>query len=130
MVPDEPTSESATEATAAKEFGNAQQTDQLFPVVAIGASAGGLESFTALLRHLPTGTGMAFVFIHHLAPSHESMLPQLLSRETAMPVHRIEDGAMLSPDHVYVIPPNAAMPITGLALALTPRAAAAAGSGE
>ena len=63
MVPDEPTSESATEATAAEEFGKAQHTDQLFPVVAIGASAGGLKAFTTLLRHLPTDTGMAFVFI-------------------------------------------------------------------
>lgn len=124
MVPDEPTSESATEATAAEEFGGAQQTDQLFPVVAIGASAGGLEAFTILLRHLPTDTGMAFVFIQHLDSSHESMLPHLLSRETAMPVSQIDDGALLSPDHVYVIPPNVAMTISGLALALTPRATA------
>jgi len=50
-------------------------TEPLFPVVAIGASAGGLESFTTLLRHLRTDSGMAFVFIQHLAPSHESMLP-------------------------------------------------------
>lgn len=124
MVSDEPTSESATEPPIGEQSGERRQTDPPFPVVAVGGSAGGLESFTALLRYLPPDTGMAFVFIQHLAPSHESMLPQLLSRETAMPVNQIEDGALLSPDHVYVIPPNAAMTISGLALSLTPRAAA------
>lgn len=96
------------EATAGQESREAQQEDSLFPVVAIGASAGGLEAFTGLLRQLPADTGTAFVFIQHMAPSHESMLPQLLARETAMPVSQIEHGALLSPNHVYVIPPNAA----------------------
>jgi two-component system CheB/CheR fusion protein len=95
--------------------------DGFFPVVAVGASAGGLEAFTSLLRRLPANTGMAFVFIQHLAPAHESMLPQLLARETAMPVNPIEDGALLVPDQVYVIPPNAAIAVSGLALSLTPR---------
>jgi two-component system CheB/CheR fusion protein len=109
-------------ATTDEESFETQQADALFPVIAIGASAGGLEAFTGLLRHLPEDTGMAFVFIQHLAPSHESMLPQLLSRETAMPVNQIEDGVLLSPNHVYVIPPNAAITVSGLALALSPRA--------
>jgi len=61
---------------------------------------------------------MAFVFIQHLAPSHESMLAQLLSRETAMPVTQVEDRTVLSPNQVYVIPPNAAMTISGVVLAL------------
>jgi two-component system CheB/CheR fusion protein len=93
-------------------------------VVAVGASAGGLEAFTELLRHLPADTGLAFVLIQHLAPRHDSMLAQLLSRETAMPVHQVEDGTVLAPNEVYVIPPNAAMTISGLALALKPREAA------
>src|SRR5690242_3531213 len=79
-----------------------------FPVVAIGASAGGLEAFTELLRGLPADTGMAFVLIQHLSPDHESMLARLLSRETAMPVSEVEDGTVLAPNQVYVIPPNAA----------------------
>ena len=66
---------------------------------------------------------MAFVFIQHLAPGHESMLPQLLSRESAMPVSQVEDGTVLAPNHVYVIPPNAAMTISGLVLALKSRGA-------
>ena len=94
-----------------------------FAVVAAGASAGGLEAFTELLRCLPADTGMAFVFIQHLAPGHESMLPQLLSRESAMPVSQVEDGTVLAPNHVYVIPPNAAMTISGLVLALKSRGA-------
>ena len=90
-------------------------------VVAVGASAGGLEAFTELLRYLPADTGLAFVLIQHLAPRHDSMLAQLLSRKTAMPVHQVEDGTVLAPDQVYVIPPNAAMTISGLSLALKPR---------
>ena len=93
-------------------------------MVAVGASAGGLEAFTDLLRHLPADTGLAFVLIQHLAPGHHSMLAQLLSRETAMPVNEVEDGTVLAPNQVYVIPPNAAMTISGLALALKPREAA------
>ena len=60
-----------------------------FPIVAAGASAGGLEAFTGLLQHIPVDTGMAFVFIQHLAPLHTSMLPALLSRITAMPVMEV-----------------------------------------
>ena len=98
-----------------------REPDQQLAVVAVGASAGGLEAFTDLLRHLPADTGMAFVLIQHLAPGHDSMLAQLLSRETAMPVNQVEDGTVLAPNQVYVIPPNAAMTISGLALALKPR---------
>lgn len=62
-----------------------------FPVVGIGASAGSLEAVTALLQDLPTNTGMAFVLVQHLAPIHESMLTELLARETTMPVHEITE---------------------------------------
>jgi len=95
-----------------------------FPVVAVGASAGGLEAFTDLLRHLPADTGLAFVFIQHLSPGHASMLAQLLSRETAMPVKQVEDGTVLSPNRVHVIPPGACMTISGLTLSLGPRGTA------
>ena len=91
------------------------------PVVAIGASAGGLEAFTELLRFLPSDTGMAYVFIQHLSPTHESMLSRLLSRDTQMPVHEVEDGVFLSPNQIYVIPPNAAMVIDDGSLSLKRR---------
>src|SRR5438445_226629 len=93
-----------------------------FPVVGIGASAGGLEAFTQLLRELPTDTGMAFVLIQHLDPKHESQLSEVLSRTTAMPVITVTDRLQVEPDHIYVIPPNADMTIGGGALALTSRA--------
>jgi two-component system, chemotaxis family, CheB/CheR fusion protein len=89
------------ESAIGDQSGATQQADEFFPVVAIGASAGGLEAFTSLLRQLPPDTGMAFVFIQHLAPTHESMLPQLLSRDTSMLVNPIEDGVVLSPNLPY-----------------------------
>jgi two-component system, chemotaxis family, CheB/CheR fusion protein len=77
------------------------------PIVGIGASAGGLEAFTQLLRALPTNTGMAFVLVQHLEPKHESMLTKLLARATAMPVREISERMRVEPNSVYVIPANA-----------------------
>ncbi|MGH9397857.1 MAG: chemotaxis protein CheB [Terriglobia bacterium] len=82
-----------------------------FPIVGIGASAGGLEAFTRLLDHLPATTGMAFVLIQHLSPTHESSLTELLSRKAKMPVTEVTDGMVVKRDHVYVIPPNVRMMI-------------------
>src|SRR5207245_10792462 len=93
-------------------------------VVAIGASAGGLEAFSQLLRELPTDTGMAFVLIQHLDPKHESQLSEVLSRTTAMPVITVTDRLRVEPNHIYVIPPNAEMTIADGGLALTARATA------
>src|SRR5438552_1990014 len=93
-----------------------------FPVVGIGASAGGLEAFSQLLKELPADTGMAFVLIQHLDPTHESRLSDVLSRTTAMPVLAVTDHLPVEPDHVYVIPSNADMTIGGGVLTLTPRA--------
>ena len=92
-----------------------------FPIVGIGASAGGLEAFTQLLAHLPEKTGMAFVLVQHLDPAHESQLAELLSKATRLPVTEVTDGMAVSPDHVYVIPPNANMAIAQGVLQLTPR---------
>jgi two-component system CheB/CheR fusion protein len=92
-----------------------------FPIVGIGASAGGLEAFTQLLRALPTDTGMAFVFIQHLAPTRDTVLTDLLSRATRMPTSQVEDATRVQPDHVYVIPPNHSMTISDGFLHLGPR---------
>ena len=78
----------------------------VFPVVGIGASAGGLEAFTLLLKELPPDTGMAFVLVQHMDPKHESLLYQLLSKATAMRVAQVVDRTHLEPNCVYVIPPN------------------------
>ncbi|MDQ3775724.1 MAG: EAL domain-containing protein [Pseudomonadota bacterium] len=92
-----------------------------FPIVGIGASAGGLEAFTQLLAHLPARTGMAFVLVQHLDPRHESRLTDLLARATQMPVIEASQGLPVEPDHVYIIPPNTTMAIARGALQITPR---------
>jgi two-component system, chemotaxis family, CheB/CheR fusion protein len=92
-----------------------------FPVVGIGASAGGLEAFTELLRHLPEKTGMAFVLVQHLDPSHGSVLQQILSRSTKIPVIEVKDGTAVQPDHIYVIPANSTMVIEAGVLRLGAR---------
>ena len=92
-----------------------------FPVVGIGASAGGLQAISELLKCLPVDTGMAFVVIQHLSPQHESMLTELLSRETEMHVSEIRDGMMIKPNQVYVIPPNSNLGILHGTLNLIPR---------
>jgi len=93
-----------------------------FTIVGVGASAGGLEAFTQLLKHLPADTGMAFVLVQHLDPHHESALANLLARATSMPVHEVTDNLGVEPNHVYVIPPNADMIIVRTVLKLTQRA--------
>jgi two-component system CheB/CheR fusion protein len=92
-----------------------------FPIVGIGASAGGLEAFTDLLGALPPNTGMAFVLVQHLDPDHPSLLTTLLGRTTAMAVEEIQDGVRIQPNHVYVIPPNTSLSLAEGALRLAPR---------
>ncbi len=92
-----------------------------FPVVGIGASAGGLEAVGALLENLPADTGMAFIFVQHLAPGHTSLLTELLSGKTSMPVVEAAQGLAVEPNHIYVIPPNTSLTVAQGCLALTPR---------
>ena len=92
-----------------------------FPVVGIGASAGGLEAFGQLLSTLPADTGMAFVLVQHLDPQHESLLADILAPLTAMPVLTVRDGLKIDPDKVYVIPPNVSMVIADSHLKLVKR---------
>jgi PAS domain S-box-containing protein len=80
--------------------------------VGIGASAGGLKAFSGLLANLPVSTGMAFVFVQHLDPTHGSALGEILSRTTKMAVTEIVDGDVVEPNHVYVIPANADLVIS------------------
>ncbi|HEX7475733.1 MAG TPA: chemotaxis protein CheB [Dehalococcoidales bacterium] len=85
------------------------QTD--FPIVGIGASAGGLEALQELFTNMPPDTGMGFVVVTHLDPSHISILPELLKKCTSMPVYQIIDGMAVKPNNIYVIPPNKTMGI-------------------
>ncbi|HKY32540.1 MAG TPA: chemotaxis protein CheB [Candidatus Polarisedimenticolia bacterium] len=92
-------------------------------VVGVGASAGGLEAISELLSALPADTGMAFVFVQHLAPKHESVLPILLKANTRMPVVQVTHGVKVEPDHLYVIPPDRQMELADGHLTLSPRPA-------
>ena len=94
-----------------------------FPIVAIGASAGGLEAMTNLLKSLSENTGFAFVYIQHLDPTHESMLTDILGRVTKMPVLEAKDKLQVKPNHVYIIPPNREMALEDGHLHLTVRPA-------
>jgi len=91
-----------------------------FPIVAIGASAGGLEVLVQFLEHVPPTSGMAFVVIQHLDPNHKGMMPELLQRATAMPVTQARNQIQVKPDHVYVLPPNSDMSILHDCLYLLP----------
>ncbi len=99
----------------------AQSSEQSFPVVGIGASAGGLEAMTRLLEHLPPRTGMSFAFVQHLDPTHESALVTLLSHLTEMSVCEAKNNLPLRPDHLYIIPPNKLLGIRRRRLKLSPR---------
>ncbi len=82
-----------------------------FPIVGIGASAGGLEALEQFLGHVPAGSGMAFVIIQHLDPTHKGIMPALLQRATGMKVVQVKDRTKVRRDFVYVIPPNKDMSI-------------------
>src|ERR1700751_4192527 len=90
-----------------------------FPVVGLGASAGGLDAFRRLLTALPPRTGMAFILIQHLDPTHASMMVVLLAGHTPMKVQQATDGMPLEPEHVYLIPPGAYLSIQAGALRLS-----------
>src|SRR5256885_16012951 len=77
-----------------------------FPVVGVGASAGGFEAVMNLLKHLPVDTGMAFVVGLHLDPRHKSKLTELVARATAIPGHEIKADMPVEPNPVYILPAN------------------------
>jgi two-component system, chemotaxis family, CheB/CheR fusion protein len=92
-----------------------------FPVVAIGASAGGLEAITQLLKNLAPDTGMAFIYVQHLSPDHKSLLTPLLSKVTKMKVQDIDDMEKIQPDNVYIIPYNKEIEVIDGHIQLLPR---------
>ena len=93
-----------------------------FPIVGIGASAGGLEALEEFLRNVPSASGLAFVIVQHLDPAHKGAMVELLQRATSMPVMQVKDGQKVKPDCVYMIPPNKDMSILHGVLYLLPPA--------
>ena len=106
-IPPGKTAHSAAKTPAAKKAATSLPSPPAaVPVVGIGASAGGLEAFRELLEALPNDTGMAFVLVSHLSKTYKSMLSELLSKATRMPVAEARGQTPLLPNHIYVIPPN------------------------
>ena len=99
----------------------ARESIEVIPVIAFGASAGGLDVFKRLLGVLPCDTGFAIVIVQHLDPNHNSLLAEILARATSMPVHEAVDRVRLKPDEIYVMPPSVDMTMEGGALRLAPR---------
>ena len=91
-----------------------------FPVVGIGASAGGLDACTKLVSALPPASGMALILVQHLDPTHESLMVNLLAEHTAMTVCQAVEGMPVEPNHLYVIPPGTYLSVSAGALHLTP----------
>jgi two-component system CheB/CheR fusion protein len=89
------------------------------PVVAIGASAGGLEAFQELFRQMPADTGFAFVLIQHLSPRHETLIPELLAPLTRMPVRTVEDETVIEANQIYVMPPHGTLTVDDCVLYLS-----------
>jgi len=91
-----------------------------FRVVCLGGSAGSLEAYTAILRHMPADTGMAFVIASHRNFEKATLLPQILARVTTMPVVEVEEGMSLEPNRVYLMPPIVEMTVNNNGFALQP----------
>lgn len=96
---------------AARQIAPTSSASVSFPIVGIGASAGGLEALEQFLGRVPAGSGMAFVIVQHLDPTHKGIMPELLQRVTGMKVIQVKDRTKVHPDRVYVIPPNKDMSI-------------------
>ena len=105
-----------TKSEDRKEFSPSEP--QQYPIVGIGASAGGLEALEQFFENVPKNNGMAFVVIQHLDPNHVGIMPELLQRITTMKVIQASDRLKVKPDCVYVIPPNKSMSLLQGALHL------------
>lgn len=108
-------------AVAKKNKRSPSNNKDTFPIVAIGASAGGLEAVTQLIRNLPATTGMAFIYAQHLSPDHESILSSLLAKSTKIPVQEVTDMTRIKPDNIYVMPSDKEMKVVNGKIKLTPR---------
>jgi two-component system CheB/CheR fusion protein len=110
--------------TKSKRLSSTDDAGRLFPIVGIGASAGGLEALDLFLRNVPAESGMAFVVVQHLEPTQKDFMVDLLQRVTAMKVFQVRDRTIVQPSCVYVIPPNKEMSILHGVLHLLDRVAA------
>jgi two-component system, chemotaxis family, CheB/CheR fusion protein len=119
--PKKPVAGNASRGTRLKKVPSTHATTRKasFPIIGIGASAGGLEAFELFFKTMPAESGMAFVLVPHLDPGHASMLSEILQRNTTMPVHEALDNVKIQPNTVYIIPPNKDMAIFHGAISLS-----------
>ena len=117
----EPATSNNKAASEPKPSAKRATKDGLFPVVGVGASAGGLEAFTELVRALPTHPDVAVVLVQHLDPKHESMMVPIISRETKLPVLEARSGMLVNANHIYITPHNADLEISAGVFRLVPR---------
>jgi len=110
-----------TRASASRTFARSARAGRPCPIVGVGASAGGLEAFSQLLRQLPANTGFCFVLVQHLDPQHESVLAGILARTTEMPVKEVTNNLRVEANNVYIIPPDTILGIADGVLKLLPR---------
>jgi two-component system CheB/CheR fusion protein len=104
-------SKKPTRTLSRREISPLEHIKAAFPIVGMGASAGGLKAFEQFFSKMPADCGMAFVLIPHLDPGHVSMLPELLKKYTQMQVVQVKDAMQVEPNTIYVIPPNKNMAI-------------------
>jgi len=107
--------------TASKLLVNKKNVEETFPIVAIGASAGGLDAMTQFLQNLPSNTGMAYIYVQHLSRVHKSILVSLLTKSTKMRVQEVTNKIKMNPDNLYVIPPDKEMQVLDGHIKLIPR---------
>jgi two-component system CheB/CheR fusion protein len=120
----------STKKILSKENGSSSSAAELkshCPVVAIGASSGGIQALTEFLENIPPDLGMAYIVVQHLSPTHKSILPEILSKKTKMNVIQVTDGMEIHKDNVYVIPPNTFMSAVDGRLTLSEREKGRAG---
>ena len=113
--------DSSRPASDAEDRPSEATSGEPFYVVAVGASAGGLDALERFFQSLPEQSGAAYVVIQHLSPDHKSMMANLLARHTPMPVETVVDGLSIRPDRVYLIPPASVMGMNGRHLRLRPK---------
>ncbi|WP_231626470.1 chemotaxis protein CheB [Novosphingobium sp. AAP83] len=116
-----PPRQGPTIATNSASALTARSAQAAMSIIAIGASAGGLEAASKLLDGLPATSGMAFIIVQHLDPTHKSMMAELLAKHSAMTIIEACNGGQLSPDHVYIIPPGRFLSVRAGVLHLTPK---------
>src|ERR1700683_1987604 len=120
IPPGNPAQRAVKTPTVKKSTPSAGPVHPPVPVVGIGASAGGLEAFRELVQALRNDTGMAFVLVSHLSKTYKSMLSELLSKVTKMPVAEVRGETPILANHIYVIPPNATLVMENNGLSARP----------